>query len=356
MVFSKAQKQAYIYMLSHDLELSTRDIAHRCNISNATVSRILAKLCRKAEYNKTHLGRPCKITFRMERNLVRALKQLRSTGGPVSSKKIALEAGIPNTISNRTVRRALKRNNYQFLHTRKKGVMSMQDHSKRLRFARRMNTLHDDNFFLEKIAFYFDGVSFVHKTRPMDQALAPHGRIWRKRCEGLDYGCTSKGSSCLSGGRQVRVFVAISYGKGVILAKAYEHLNGTMFADFVTNNFAQAFIRSGKNSNIFLQDGDPSQNSSMATAVFNELGIVCFKIPPRSPDLNPIENVFHLVKKKLNKDAIEQKIISENYEEFTARVLNTLNNFDQQIIDNIIKSMPKRIKSIKERKGQRLKY
>ena len=94
----------------------------------------------------------------------------------------------------------------------------------------------------------------------------------------------------------------------------------------------------------------------MATAVFNELGIVCFKIPPRSPDLNPIENVFHLVKKKLNKDAIEQKIISENYEEFTARVLNTLNNFDQQIIDNIIKSMPKRIKSIKERKGQRLKY
>ena len=30
------------------------------------------------------------------------------------------------------------------------------------------------------------------------------------------------------------------------------------------------------------------------------------RIPPRSPDINPIENVFHLVKKMLQKEAIDQ--------------------------------------------------
>lgn len=353
------QKKAYIYILSHELKLSTRQIAKKCNVSNASVSRISKTFHKKLNGNRvpTRAGRPKKITPRMERDLVRTLKKLRYAGGPCSSKKIALEAGIPPTIGNRTVRRVLNNSDFHWLQARKKGLMTVTDLSKRLKFVRFMNKVHSEaNFFLNKIAFYLDGVSFVHKTRPMDQALAPRGRIWRKASEGLDYGCTAKGSSSLSGGRQVRVFVAISYGKGVILAKRYEHLDGKMFADFVTDNFPETFIRSGKHSNIFLQDGDPSQNSSAATAVFRELGIECFKIPPRSPDLNPIENLFHLLKKKLNSDAVEQKIVRENYHQFTNRVLNTLENFDKQLIDNIIKSMPKRLQNIKERRGQRLKY
>jgi hypothetical protein len=93
-----------------------------------------------------------------------------------------------------------------------------------------------------------------------------------------------------------------------------------------------------------------------ARAVFNELGYECFKIPPRSPDLNPIENLFHLVKKKLNDEAIERKILFENYQDFQDRVIDTLKNFDITIINNIISSMNKRIQNIIERKGQRLKY
>ncbi len=32
------------------------------------------------------------------------------------------------------------------------------------------------------------------------------------------------------------------------------------------------------------------------------MGYLKFSIPPRSPDLNPIENIFHLVGKKRKKD------------------------------------------------------
>ena len=45
-------------------------------------------------------------------------------------------------------------------------------------------------------------------------------------------------------------------------------------------------------------------------------------IPPRSPDINPIENLFHLIKWQLNNDAIARNMTKETFEEF-AQELNT---------------------------------
>ena len=81
-----------------------------------------------------------------------------------------------------------------------------------------------------------------------------------------------------------------------------------------------------------------------------------FSIPPRSPDLNPIENVFHLVKRKLNSDAIENNITQESFKEFSDRIRKTMENFPTSIIDNTIESMDKRISLIIKSKGQRIKY
>ena len=39
------------------------------------------------------------------------------------------------------------------------------------------------------------------------------------------------------------------------------------------------------------------------------------KIPPRSPDLNPIENIFNIVSRKLEKDALGGAITRESYAE-----------------------------------------
>ena len=81
-----------------------------------------------------------------------------------------------------------------------------------------------------------------------------------------------------------------------------------------------------------------------------------FSIPPRSPDLNPIENTFHLIGKKLKKDALDMKLERESYEQFCRRVRRTVLNFDKHIIDKTIASMPRRIKAVIEGKGNRTKY
>ena len=79
-------------------------------------------------------------------------------------------------------------------------------------------------------------------------------------------------------------------------------MNAEVFAQFIRRYFANLFEIAGKEEDdrkIFVMDNDPSQTSAKARAVLTEMGYTMQKIPPRSPDLNPIENIFHLVRKRL---------------------------------------------------------
>ena len=81
------------------------------------------------------------------------------------------------------------------------------------------------------------------------------------------------------------------------------------------------------------------------------------KIPARSPDLNPIENFFHLVRKKLKADAIEQNITKEKYTEFVQRIRKTMSEgIPIETMNNLISSMPKRLALVVKNKGLRTKY
>ena len=60
-------------------------------------------------------------------------------------------------------------------------------------------------------------------------------------------------------------------------------------------------------SKMFFQDGCPVQNSKKEKQAFDTVVAIKFSIPPRSPDFNPIENVFNLVKSKLRTQVFEKK-------------------------------------------------
>ena len=51
-----------------------------------------------------------------------------------------------------------------------------------------------------------------------------------------------------------------------------------------------------------------------------------FKILPRSPDLNAIENFFNLVVRKLRKQVLEEQIELETYDKFRQRVQSVMLN------------------------------
>ena len=70
-------------------------------------------------------------------------------------------------------------------------------------------------------------------------------------------------------------------------------------------NFASFFREADKGpSRLWLQDGDPSQNAAGVKKALRKLKAELLSIPPRSPDLNPIENLFHSVRCDLSQQAL----------------------------------------------------
>ena len=170
------------------------------------------------------------------------------------------------------------------------GLLSRVDLKRRYNLAKEILKEYHKELWTNKIAFYFDCKSFKFKTNPKDQATVPGCRVWRRKNEGLNLNCTGKGANIGSGGKTVHFVVAISYKNGVIACEQYERMNGKYFSDFIMRNLNFMFANSyNPESRLFLQDGNPSQNSVQVNKELVKYSASVFKIPPRSPDINPTQ-------------------------------------------------------------------
>lgn len=238
--------------------------------------------------------------------------------------------------------------------------MSDRDKEMRRKFGRKMQQRMRKNkkFWTKEVSFFIDGVSFIHKYNPLRTAMTTgNARVWRKKGEGLVH--TGAGSKELAGGRRVHVMVAVAFGKGVILAVPYVKMDGPYFAKFIKDNFNLTFARAGPKycrKRIFVMDNDPSQTSKAAMKALHSIEAELLKIPARSPDFNPIENIFHLVKRALREEAIKKSIECESFCEFQQRVLRAINNTPSDVIDKTISNLPERIAAMMKSRGCRTKY
>ena len=170
-------------------------------------------------------------------------------------------------------------------------------------------------------------------------------------------GCTSKGGKVGSGEKVLKVNVAISYGKGVIVCHQYDKLDGAYFAKFVQDNFENMFRLANKNgSRLFVQDNCPVQNSALARRALRDKKAKQLNFPPRRGDIHCIEIFFHAAKVDLDKQALELNITRQTYEEFSERVTRTIKNKPVDVVDKIIESMDNRISLVLFSKGLRTKY
>ena len=195
------------------------------------------------------------------------------------------------------------------MQARKKGLLTAKDLKDRVTFCNKVKQwVLGKAFWTHGIAMYIDGKGFQYKTNPMDQACAPKSREWRKKGEGLSLGCTAKGMK--EGANNANFIVGISYNHGVVLcAQYFGAITGAKMAEIVHQSFPNAFQQSidprGKR---VLMDGCPQQNARISVNAISDVGCKIFKIPPRSPDLNPIENFFYLVSRELKKQAVRDNI------------------------------------------------
>lgn len=350
------KKKAYITLLREESKLSYRKIASRCKISKSSVERI-CKQGMEFKPPKPRTGRPQLLSPREKARFLRKFKCMRARNPNVNVQDIARECELSN-VSSRTLSRLLNKSGYKYIRPRRKGVLTAKDKKKRVAHARKTLKNSSESFWIEDVLLYLDAVSFVHKRNPFQDALAPAGKVWRTPGEGLEI--TAKGSKELGGGNICHFVVGIRFGAGAILVEEYSKMNGKYFSKFIETTLQRVLLDraevTGAEKLLFLQDNCPSQNSAMAKEAMENIGAEVVDIPPRSPDLNPIENFFHNVKRKLRQDALAKNITREDFKDFKERIKETIYNYDKDIIDKTINSMHKRLTEVIKNKGCRTKY
>ena len=158
---------------------------------------------------------------------------------------------------------------------------------------------------------YVDGVGFEYKSNPYEHAKSLGAREWRMEGEGLNINCTAKGAK--EGKTNCQFMVGMTFREGVVLCVPLTRcISGEYFAQIMKNDVKDALVRSKKKSKRILQDGDPSQNSKKAKDELFHQNIRLFPIPARSPDLNPIENLFNQVRRKIKEDSLSKQLERES--------------------------------------------
>ncbi len=101
---------------------------------------------------------------------------------------------------------------------------------------------------------------------------------------------------------------------------------------------------------IFQQDLAPAHTAKGTKSLFNDHGVTVLDWPANSPDLNPIENLWGIVKRKMRDTR------PNNADDLKATVKETWASIPPQQCHKLITSMPRRIEAVIKTKGASIKY
>jgi len=123
-------------------------------------------------------------------------------------------------------------------------------------------------------------------------------------------------------------------------------MDGKIYTHILDNNLLKIY----NEKYIFQDDNDPKHRSKIVTNWKKSKNIISLDWPANSPDLNPIENIWSIVKNNVSRKR------TKTVDEFELCIKNELENIDIIIVKNLIKSMSNRIKQVIKNKGDWIDY
>ena len=259
------------------------------------------------------------------------IKQLLKEDNTLSAEEIQQKMdnqGIK--VSNSTIRRALNAKKYTY---RKPNIESMllNTNQKKTRIEFSQNYIDSDH---TKMIFTDECVLKGGKQR------------WRKWCSDEE----KYKISAMKPKWKVNVWGGIWLNGKVSLRFFNENMNTDLYINILKEKNNEMNLICGKRY-ILMRDNAPSHISEKTIEFIKRAKINEWKEwPAYSPDLNPIENVWGLIKSKLMKKEINKK------SELIIEIKNAYNEIDDEAISNMIESFPSRLAECIENEGDRVPY
>lgn len=320
---------------------SYKEVAQTLQVSKSVIFRIVRRYRQTGEYTRrAGQGRKRVTSARDDRFMTSSV--LRNRTLTSSEVRSTLQDVRQVTISTKTVRRRLKEAGIKsYLPAR--GPLLTTDHRvARANFARSYQSWNDDDW--GKILFT-DESRFCLK--PDDRRV----KVWRRPGERYAQ-CNIVGRESYGGG-SVMVWGGICIG-----ARTELHIveNGSLTAARYVNDILEPIVMPfapyiGDNFQL-MQDNARPHTAAIVSEYLREVEIDVLPWPARSPDLNPIEHVWD----KLGKQVKQRDPTPTNIGDLKRVLEEEWNRIPQDFIDNLIKSMPRRLQAVLTARGGNTKY
>jgi transposase len=315
------------------------EIHRLTGISVGTISN----LCKKhfPNLSKSQGGRPSKLS---PANVYYSICQ-------ITTSKVDNASQLTNTLSNiinqplshKTVRRALKAAGMKAVVKKKRPKLTARHRRERMDFA----IAHRD-WTIE------DWKCVVWSDETKINCLGSDGRVWVWKRAGEQLNPRLVQETTKFGGGSI-MFWGCMFWEGVGYGT---RIDGRMDADLYTQIMEDELLKSleyyskDKEDILFQQDNDPKHTSKKAKRWFENHEIQVMHWPSQSPDLNPIEHLWHHLKNKVG--AIEPP--PPSLEELWGRVQVEWDKIGKEVCQNLIESMPRRMQAVIQAKGGYTKY
>ena len=282
-------------------------------------------------------GRPCKFSDTMMRACIRAIMIGSLETASAVAKVVREQFGW--SISIQRVRQALNSTGLQARTKKKKPLFRQKNITARLEFAlaNKHWTIND-----------WKRVIFSDETKT--NRFTSNGRYWYWALVTKDLtSCTMQKTIKLGGGSMMvwRCMIARSPS---LICRIEGRMNQHVYCAILESKLNGTFLKFGFNSRtvIFQQDNDPKHTAKTTKEWLLKQLFSVIKWPLQSPDLNPIEHLWFMLKWRLNQYPIAPIGLVELWE----RVLHIFNNFTIDECNKLYGSMPRWMKVVIYNKGK----
>lgn len=158
------------------------------------------------------------------------------------------------------------------------------------------------------------------------------------------------------GGGSVCFWSGFSYNGRLRIVKTGNNLNAKGYQNIIQNNLignGENITLNGSSRYIFQQDNASIHTAKSTYDFFGQFeNIILLDWPSKSPDLNPIENLWGILARRVYAYGTQYDSI-EDLEESVYRCWDTIEN---EILESLIDSMPNRIGNVLVNNGKNTRY
>ena len=314
-------------------------IAARLGVGHSTVSEYRSQVT--GTLQKSVGGCPPKLSLHDRRKLVRLI----TTGKADTATQLRRELqDLTNTtLSTQSIRNALKKEDLVARAKVKKPLLLRRHIKQRLDFAYKYQHWTEA-----------DWARVIWSDETKINRLASDGRQWVWKRAGAPLTAQHVTPTVKFGGGCVMIWGCMTVHGVGLMCRIEGKMDASLYEEILGDELMGTvdYYEMDREDLIFQQDNDPKHKSKHAQKWFKDNGIKVLDWPAQSPDLNPIEHLWSIVKFCL----AAYPTPAPSIEELWKRVEAEWEKIPKEECLKLINSMPRRVAAVLKAKGGYTKY